>query len=151
MFLSRSTIAGVTVLSRIAYSEADSTLGIFTFYPGAADTAESLSVAYKVDIGKNFSSGSDDRLLGISRSVSYKPLSQFRRISLYISPDPLAMTAGEPSSGFASIMLTNDRGASAAFYGVADTANGLIGTMTQAGRDVSGERGGGWEDERGED
>jgi hypothetical protein len=133
MFLSRSTIAGVTVLSRIAYSEADSTLGISTFYPGAADTAESLSVAYKVDIGKNFSSATDDRLLGISRSVSYKPLSQFRRISLHISPDPLAMTGTEPSSGLASITLTNARGASAAFYGVADSANGLIGTMTQAG------------------
>lgn len=133
MFLSRSTIAGVTVLSRIAYSEADSTLGIITFYPGAADTAESLTVAYKVDIGKNFSSAGDDRLLGISRSVSYKPLSQYRRISLHISPDPQAMTGSEPSSGLASITLTNDHGASAAFYGVADSANGLVGTITQSG------------------
>jgi hypothetical protein len=133
MFLSRSTIAGTTVLSRIAYSETDSMLGIITFYPSAADTAESLTVAYKVDIGKNFSSGADDRLLGISRGVYYRPLSQYRRLILHISPDPQSMTGSEPSSGLASITLTNASGASAAFYGVADRANGLIGTITQSG------------------
>jgi hypothetical protein len=133
MFLSRSTVAGATVLSRIAYSEADSTLGITTFYPGSADTAESLFVAYKVDIGKNFSSAGDDRLLGISHRVAYRPLSQFRRISLRISPDPQAMRGSEPMSGLASITLTNADGTSAAFYGLVDFANGLIGTITRAG------------------
>ncbi|HUI92958.1 MAG TPA: hypothetical protein VLX68_11985 [Chitinivibrionales bacterium] len=133
LFVSRSTAAGATTLSRVYFSEPDSTLGIVTFYPGVADTAESLTVAYKVDIGKNLSSAGDDRLLAISRSVVYRSLSPYRSISIRISPDPQTMTGVEPAVGLASITLTNANGASAAFYGVADTANGLTGVITRNG------------------
>jgi hypothetical protein len=133
LFLSQNTVAGATTLSQVSFSDADSTLGIITFYPGAADTAESLSVSYKIDIGRNLSSAGDDRLLGISRSVLRRPLSPYRRISLHISPDPQSMTGIEPALGLASITLTNDSGATASFYGVADTANGLTGVITRSG------------------
>jgi hypothetical protein len=133
LFLSQSTIAGGIVLSRISYSEADSTLGIIRFFPAPADTAESLSVVYKVDVGANVSSGSDDRLLGIFRGVTFRPVSKYKRLNLHISPDLQSMTSGGPASGSASITLTNKNGVCTVFYGIVDKTHGLLGTITEAG------------------
>jgi hypothetical protein len=135
VFVSSQKTVGTSVVEWVSFTMNDSTLRLGRYYPFAADTVESLTTAYKVDIGQNISSAADDRLLWIARGVSYRPLSGIKHIALRITPDAGAMTGGEPSSGSVSLSLTKSNGGGGTFYGAVSRAAGLVGTYTQGGVD----------------
>jgi hypothetical protein len=135
VFVSSQKTVGASVVQWVSFTMNDSTLRLGRYYPFAADTVESLTTAYKVDIGQNISSAADDRLLCITRGVSYRPLSGIKHIALRITPDANAMTDGEPSSGSVFLSLTKSNGGGGTFYGAVSKANGLVGTYTQNGVD----------------